>query len=86
MLCQTCRHSTVARGANGEVLVHCHSLEADVRFDVVRCNEYEGRSTASLHEMKQVAWRISVDRKTKQVGFVSPQEWASRPGNRYLDD
>lgn len=73
-LCETCRWSTVIRGAKlGDEIVECSQLSyrnQRVPFPVVSCSRYGNRSQTSLREMEEIAWVLRSDPRRNQVGFV----------------
>ena len=74
-LCETCRWSTVIRGARlGDEIVQCALLsERDQRvpFPVTSCTRYGARSQPSLRDMEDIAWILRSDPHRNQVGFVN---------------
>ena len=79
-LCRTCRHACVVQGhAHSEELIACSSLAYGdgrklVPFPVASCSEYDDKSSASLWEMKKIAWTLRTDGGARQIGFVSPSD------------
>jgi hypothetical protein len=73
-LCESCRWSTVIRGAKLEdEIVECHQLSyrnQRVPFRVISCTRYGDRRQASLQEMEQIAWVLRSDPHRNHVGFV----------------
>ena len=73
-LCETCRWSTVIRGAKlGDEIVECDQLSyrnQRVPFPVVSCSRFSDRRKASLREMEEIAWVLKSDPHRNQVGFV----------------
>jgi hypothetical protein len=73
-LCESCRWSTIIRGARlGDEIVECSQLTYDnqrVPFPVVSCSRYANRNQASLREMEEIAWILRSDPLRNQVGFV----------------
>ena len=73
-LCETCRWSTVIRGANsGQEIIECGQLSyrnQRVPFPVVSCSGYANRSHPSIREMEEMAWLLRSDSHRNQVGFV----------------
>ena len=73
-LCETCRWSTVVRGARlGDEIVECDQLSyrnRRVPFPVVSCSSFSDRRKASLREMEEIAWVLKSDPHRNQVGFV----------------
>jgi hypothetical protein len=87
-LCETCRWSTVIRGAKlGEEIVECNQLSyrnQRVPFHVVSCSRYGDRRKASLREMEEIAWVLKSDPHRNQVGFVRSSRLADE--ERYVLD
>ena len=73
-LCETCRWSTIIRGARlEEQIVHCNQLSywgQRVPFPVVSCSAYADRNQASLKDMEEIAWILRSDPHRNQLGFV----------------
>jgi hypothetical protein len=73
-LCETCRWSTVIRGARlGQEIVECNQLSFQnqrVPFPVVSCSGYTDRNHPSIREMEEMAWLLRSDARRNQVGFV----------------
>jgi hypothetical protein len=73
-LCETCRWSTVIRGARfGQEIVECSQLSyynQRVPFPVVSCSGYADRNHPSIREMEEMAWLLRSDTRRSQVGFV----------------
>ena len=73
-LCETCRWSTVIRGAKlGDEIVECDQLSyrnQRVPFPVVSCTRYSDRRLASVKEMEDLAWILRSDPHRNEVGFV----------------
>lgn len=75
-LCLSCRNGQSIRGQGiNEEIVHCTHLGERVRFRVTECSSYDDRSKPTLRAMSQIAWQVSSDKKTKQIGFLTPQEF-----------
>jgi len=73
-LCETCRWSTVIRGARlGQEIVECNQLSFQnqrVPFPVVSCSGYTDRNHPSIREMEEMAWLLRSDARRNQVRFV----------------
>src|SRR5882724_3302740 len=73
-LCETCRWSTLIRGAGlSEKIVECGQLSYEnqrVPFPVVSCSAYADRTQASLKEMEGMAWILRSDPHRTQAGFT----------------
>ena len=73
-LCETCRWSTIIRGARLEdVIVECSQLSFEnqrVSFPVVSCSGYGDRNRANLKEMEEIAWILRSDPARNHVGFI----------------
>ena len=84
-LCLSCKHALRIEGPGVERLV-CRMLAAadgvgsagDITFPVRRCSGYQSRSTPELYELEEIAWRVTLNRRTHQIGFLSPLEWRAR--------
>lgn len=74
-LCESCRWSTVIRGARiGDEIVECTQLSffnKRVRFPVTSCSDYLGRTQADLEEMEAVALIIKAEPRRTLAGFVN---------------
>jgi len=72
--CETCRWSTVIRGARlGQEIVECAQLSyynQRVPFPVVSCSRYVDRNHPSIREMEETAWLLRSDARRNQIGFV----------------
>jgi hypothetical protein len=73
-LCETCRWSTVIRGAKlGQEITECSQLSyrnQRVPFRVVSCSGYTDRTHPSIREMEEMAWLLRSDAHRNQIGFV----------------
>ena len=73
-LCESCRWSTVIRGARlGQEIVECSQLSyrnQRIPFPVVSCSGYTDRNHPSIREMEEMAWLLRSDTHRNQVGFV----------------
>jgi hypothetical protein len=73
-LCETCRWSTIIRGAKlGDEIVECDQLSyrnQRVPFPVTSCSRYGDRRQPSLRDMEDIAWVLRSDPRRNQVGFV----------------
>jgi hypothetical protein len=73
-LCETCRWSTVIRGARLEdQIVECSQLsyrDRRIHFAVTSCSDYADRRQPSLADMQEIAWILRTDVLRNQVGFV----------------
>ena len=73
-LCETCRYSTVIRGARlNDQIVECGQLfghNQRVSFPVVSCSDYADRRQASVSDMEKIAWILRSDLLRSQAGFV----------------
>ena len=73
-LCESCRWSTVIRGARlQDDIVECSELSYKNRrvlFPVTSCSRYVNRSHPSIQEMEETAWLLRSDPHRKQIGFV----------------
>lgn len=75
-LCGTCDLSHVRRSDDGSILVLCQSVEHEfsvVRRPVTECSGYRDKNTPSLHEMRDIAWNLRLDKKRGTVGFDPPK-------------
>jgi hypothetical protein len=73
-LCETCRYSTVIRGARlNDQIVECGRLfghNQRVSFPVVSCSDYADRRQARVSDMEKIAWILRSDLHRSQAGFV----------------
>ena len=73
-LCETCRWSTVIKGAKlGDEIVECSQLSyvnQRVPFPVSSCTGFRDRNRPSLREMEEIAWVLRSDTHRNQLGFV----------------
>ena len=87
-LCESCRSSTVIRGAKlGEQIVECFQLSdrnQRVPFLVTSCSRYVNRNQPSVREMEEIAWILRSDPHRNQVGFVRSSRLADE--ERYVLD
>lgn len=72
-LCATCRN---AHRISGESLdqetTFCTLPEPSrlISFKVHHCNKYSDERLPSLYSMKEIAWVVRTDVKTRQIGLV----------------
>lgn len=75
-LCDTCRSSTIIKGAaESAEVVYCGVVSAVLPFKVVDCNDYDDKASISLRQMGQSAWVLETDKSGRKIGFVSPDRW-----------
>ena len=74
-LCNSCGHGQTVERANGKVTIFCHWQHPPMPMplDVAKCSDYEQRGTPSLHEQRQIAWTLELD-KGRVVGFKPPEK------------
>lgn len=75
-LCRTCQNVMIIKGdrINNETII-CHVHPAiRVTFDVRSCDGYQQKTTQSIHEMREVAWVIEVNKRSGKVGFRPPKK------------
>lgn len=78
-LCKTCRDSHITRDRNNQEVTICNSGRARlITSPIAECNRYDDESLPSLYDLRQIAWTVETDKKTKQVGFLSPDELRKR--------
>jgi hypothetical protein len=78
-LCDKCTRAVIISGAglNSE-RVYCYALPtADdqcglVPIRVTSCNQYIHRNAQSIHDMRDQAWLIDINKKSTEVGFHRP--------------
>ena len=71
-LCRTCRSATIARGhAVSEELVKCEVFGM-LRYPIAECTDYVDKDQTSLNMMRETAWVILPDKRTGDLGFVTP--------------
>jgi hypothetical protein len=76
-LCDSCKHALVAQGEREtDRLVVCRLLEhgGRITFPVRTCNSYARATDPEIYDLEAIAWHITVDRKTRELGFISPAE------------
>lgn len=73
-LCSGCSWGTVVELDNGRVVVNCSQLQSIVERPVVRCTEFTMKGTLNIRELKEQAWILRKDPKTKEIGFKPPGE------------
>ena len=73
-LCESCRWSTVIRGAKlQDEIVECSQLSyynQRISFPVTSCSHYGNRNQAGLRQMEEIAWILRSDPHRHQVGFI----------------
>jgi hypothetical protein len=87
-LCDSCKHALVAEGEREtDRLVVCRVLDhgARIRFAVRRCNTYARATDPEIYDLEAIAWHVTVDRKTRELGFISPAERARGNRSRIVD-
>lgn len=75
--CATCVHLTEIKGRSfKEHIRHCGALPEGERLPpiVTSCTAYRVKNSQSLHEMHMMAWVISLDQKTRKIGFKPPKK------------
>ncbi len=93
-LCDTCRHAIITRAlGRNDREIRCRMLSDQRVAPMAECSDYRDRTTASLHELSDLAWRVRV-LPNGTVEIVHPDEIEPRtkyvrlPGflSRYDDD
>jgi hypothetical protein len=73
-LCESCRWSTVIRGARTQdEIVECGQLSYRnhrVPFPVTSCSHYLNGNQPTIKEMEEIAWILRSDPHRTQAGFV----------------
>src|SRR5687767_1072675 len=75
--CATCAHLIEIKGQTFQEHVrHCGALPEGEKLParVTSCNQYRERNRQSLHDMHMIAWVISLDQKTRKIGFKPPKK------------
>jgi hypothetical protein len=57
-LCKSCQHGTCTSGFNSKEYIHCGYTGKDIEFPVATCSKYGPSTTASIEDMKKIAWVI----------------------------
>lgn len=97
-LCGHCKNAVIVKGVKyGQEKHYCMKIGEVISFNVNECTSYQDHNTPSLWEMQKIAWKVVTDKKTKQIGFMSPNdawkavekagthEWSGN-GNGEIDD
>lgn len=81
-LCRTCRNALVVTDDKGDTMITCHVVGEPITIKriVVRCSDYDEVGRLQLYEMRQVAWRLELNKKTHEIGFRPPKPL------KYMDD
>lgn len=75
-LCNTCKSSTVMRGAaESQESIYCHSMGEFLKNRVVQCSSYKCQSDVALSDMRDSAWILSTDKAKGKIGFQPAKEW-----------
>jgi hypothetical protein len=45
-----------------------------LREPMAECSSYDDSRRPEMYQMEQIAWIVRTDKKTKRIGFVSPEE------------
>lgn len=43
-------------------------------WEAFECSKYDDSRMPALHDLYQTAWILESDKRTKKIGFVSPQD------------
>jgi len=71
-LCRSCRSATIAKGhAVSEELVKCEQFGM-LRYPIAECTDYVDKDRTSINAMRETAWVILPDKRTGDLGFVTP--------------
>ena len=75
-LCESCQFALIIRGeSESQLRIACgFNNMGPVKFKVTACTGYNQRTATPLHEMNRMAWHLCVDKKTREMGFISPNE------------
>lgn len=76
-LCDTCKHSTIARN-DSQALVYCTAMGMDgtrINFPVTDCSAYYHKKEAALYQMEEIAWILVTRKSGKEVGFVTAERY-----------
>ena len=74
-LCATCRHGTVIdfSAETAPDIVHCSQISERIRFPVYKCTDYDHKLSKDLWELKEEAWIIDTNSRSKFLGFAKPK-------------
>jgi hypothetical protein len=75
-LCETCKSAGIARGQNGELVIHCNAeifnhLRGNVPFKVSECSSFSQINSLDRYQMEAMAWNITA-RERGPKGFQVP--------------
>lgn len=75
-LCKTCVHGMYTEGhKQSEALTYCQMIEQPIHMRVSDCSSHLAKGTLGLSQMERMAWRIGTNKKTKKIGFYTPQDY-----------
>lgn len=73
-LCQTCSHGHCVKGFNeSQEVQYCSFFGEKVNFPVASCNRWSAGNSASIRDMRQIAWVIQ-SRNRGTWGFNGERE------------
>ena len=75
-LCKDCRNCVELKGhRDSETIAYCQLMEKPVPMVVADCNKYIQVGTLHLYEMERMAWRVGMNKKSRKIGFFTPQDY-----------
>ncbi len=86
-LCRTCTYCTIVRGGrDSDETRICGQTETRLRSRVSECNKYYNANLTSMRNLYDVAWIISTDKKTKEIGFTPFKKYREREDAKLPDE
>jgi hypothetical protein len=88
-LCKTCIHAHRRRYAHNNIDVTVCKVFFDspmpIEGPVAECSDYRDERRTQLGSMKDIAWQVSVDRRTGKAGFLNPDSARKAEKDGQLD-
>jgi hypothetical protein len=77
-LCSKCEHGMIVNTST-KTYRHCKLLETNINEVVESCSAFSQKGALSLWQMKEVAWVLEVNKRTRKVGFSPPKDHGRKP-------
>ncbi len=68
-LCLSCVNATVRQAQSNVTNVRCSVFECLIKTNTYSCSSYKNKSDPDLYDLKQIAWIVTGDPKSK-IGFT----------------
>jgi len=71
-LCARCRSGAFIRSERGRTRFECERFNHVPPGIIEECTGFSDKNVMTEYQMKEVAWILTIDPKSKKIGFMSP--------------